>query len=427
MLTIDCLLINVMCLLFPISLYIIYIFCVKTIDSSDKNFFFDLTLFSMLYMLLRYGEKLDSLYPAMLFNLPLFMCYLKRKKKSALVVSFVLGIYSYICFNFNLVLLFFEYGLYYIIYLIFSKKNMDIKRFIYPYILVRVFFISIETVIYIMPNEALGNVILYIFLSSSILISFNYIILFFFQKVDEIINYKNTLLELSREKDLRAALFKITHEVKNPLAVCKGYLDMLDGACLERYEKYVPIIDSEIKRTLLLMDDFLDYTKVKINKEDTDLIMLIEEVYLELDPLFSQHKVKTNFSLPDDEIYVDLDYNRMKQVFVNVFKNSIEAKREKLCINLDVYIEDLFVVVKISDNGLGIPKDVLERVGETFFTTKERGTGLGVSLSMEIVQLHGGVMYYESEENVGTDVFIKLPYIKEEKYIMEKEKVAYCD
>lgn len=427
MLTIDCLIINVMCLLFPISLYIIYIFCVKTIDSSDKNFFFDLTLFSMLYMLLRYGEKLNSLYPAMLFNLPLFMCYLKRKEKTALIVSFVLGLYSYTCFSFNLVLLFFEYGLYYIIYLIFSRKNMDIKRFIYPYILVRLFFVSIETVIYIMPNEALGSVILYIFLSSSILVSFNYVILFFFQKVDEIISYKNTLEELSREKDLRAALFKITHEVKNPLAVCKGYLDMLNDASFDKYEKYIPIIDSEIKRTLILMDDFLDYTKVKINKEDTDLIMLIEEVYLELDPLFSNNKVITNFSLPDDEIYVDLDYNRMKQVFVNVFKNSLEAKREKLCIDLDVFLETDFVVVKISDNGVGIPSDILDRIGETFFTTKERGTGLGVSLSMEIVQLHGGVMYYESEVGIGTTVFIKLPHIKEEEYILEKEKVAYCD
>ena len=429
MLTIDCLLINIMCLLFPISIYLVYVFCVRTISSTDKDHLFDLMLFSMMYMLLRYGRRLDGLYPFMLYNLPLFICYLKQKKVHAIIVSCVLSLYSYINFDFSLLLLFFEYGLYYVIYYVFSKKYQDVKKFIYPYILVRIFFVSLETVIYIMPNEALGNVIMYIFMSSSILVSFNYIILFLFQKAEEIVNYRNTLKELSKEKDLRSALFKITHEVKNPLAVCRGYLDMLEDASFDRYQKYVPIIDSEINRTLLLMDDFLDYTKVKVNREEVDLIMLIEEVSLELDPLFIKNKIKTNFSIPDMEIYSLIDYNRMKQVFVNVFKNSIEAMNGKLFIDLSITFDGDFVVIKISDNGVGIPSDVLNRIGETFFTTKERGTGLGVSLSMEIVELHGGVMYYESVYGEGTDVYIKLPYIKEDDtdYVSANEKVACCD
>lgn len=421
--TISSLFINVILLLSPISIYLLYCFCIKTINLKDKDFFFDLTLFSMLYMLLRYGEKLNTLYPSMLYNLPLFICYLKQKKNHAILISIILGTYSYINFGFHPILLFLEYGMYAIVYKMSVKKNIDIKKFIYPYILIRIFFITMETVLYIMQEEPFINTIVYIFLSSFILIAINYIILFLFQKAEEISNYKNTLEELSREKDLRSALFKITHEVKNPLAVCKGYLDMLENASLEKYEKYVPIIDSEIKRTLLLMDDFLDYTKVKINKEEADIIMLLEEVCLELDPLFIKNKVIKKFNLPDDEIYVDIDYNRMKQVFVNVLKNSMEASKGKLKIGIDIIKEQDKVIIKISDNGQGIPKEILDRIGETFFTTKERGTGLGVSLSMEIVELHGGKMYYESVEGKKTDVFIEIPY--KEEY--EIEKVAYSD
>lgn len=88
----------------------------------------------------------------------------------------------------------------------------------------------------------------------------------------------------------------------------------------KKYKEYIPIISSEVNRTLLLMDDFLDYTKVKINKEDVDLILLLEEISLELKPLFKKNNIKTKFNIPDDEIYLDLDYNRMKQVLVNILK-----------------------------------------------------------------------------------------------------------
>ena len=64
----------------------------------------------------------------------------------------------------------------------------------------------------------------------------------------------------------------------------------------KKYKEYIPIISSEINRTLLLMDDFLDYTKVKINKEDVDLILLLEEISLELKPLFKKNNIKTKFN-----------------------------------------------------------------------------------------------------------------------------------
>ena len=114
----------------------------------------------------------------------------------------------------------------------------------------------------------------------------------------------------------------------------------------KKYKEYIPIISSEINRTLLLMDDFLDYTKVKINKEDVDLILLLEEISLELKPLFKKNNIKTKLNIPDDEIYLDLDYNRMKQVLVNIFKNSLLQNSEKYSLNFHV----LDIFYKLIDN-----------------------------------------------------------------------------
>ena len=177
----------------------------------------------------------------------------------------------------------------------------------------------------------------------------------------------------------------------------------------KNYQKYIPIINSEINRTLLLMDDFLDYTKLKINKEDVDIVYLIEELENDLKPLLKKNKIELEFNIPDDEIYLDLDYFRIKQVLINVIKNSIEAKSNNPKISLEIKQEQKNIKIIISDNGVGMDDEVLKRIGENFYTTKERGTGLGVSLSKEIIRLHGGEMNYESELGKGTTVFITLP------------------
>ena len=184
---------------------------------------------------------------------------------------------------------------------------------------------------------------------------------------------------------------------------------MLKEDDYKKYRDYIPIISSEINRTLLLMDDFLDYTKVKIKKEDVDLVYLLEEIEKELKPLFKNNNIKTVFNIPDDEIYLDLDYNRIKQVLINVFKNSIEAKSDHTTITLTIEEHKDNVQIIIKDTGIGMDEEVLSKIGQNFYTTKEKGTGLGVSLSKEIIKLHGGSMHYESKLGKGTSVYISLP------------------
>lgn len=234
------------------------------------------------------------------------------------------------------------------------------------------------------------------------------------KKAEQIIDLNSSIKEIEKEKSVQASLFKITHEIKNPIAVCKGYLDMLDTNNTKKVEQYIPIIKSEIDRTLILMDDFLQYSKLNINKEILDINMLIEDTCHSMMLLFKEYKVKTNFSITDDEIYIMGDYNKLKQVLINIFKNSFESKRKnkKLYIKLKTDIINNTVNIIVMDNGCGMTEEQLNKIGEAFFTTKESGTGLGVCLSQKIIKQHDGSILYESNVNEGTKVTIVLPLYK---------------
>ena len=203
------------------------------------------------------------------------------------------------------------------------------------------------------------------------------------------------------------SIFKITHEIKNPIAVCKGYLDMLDVHDEDKVSRYIPIIRSEIDRTLTLMDDFMSMKNIHIRKDILDLYLLIEDVYDVMLPVLKQHKVKLIIPHYQDELYMMGDYDRLKQVLINLIKNAYEAKATKIEIRTHCFSKR--VKIEIADNGEGISKENLKKVGEIFYSTKPKGTGIGVNLSKEIIGLHKGDIRYQSSGKKGTLVTIILP------------------
>ena len=224
-----------------------------------------------------------------------------------------------------------------------------------------------------------------------------------------------TVQELIEEKQIRKSLFKITHEIKNPLAVCKGYLDMFDVNNVEHARKYVPILKEEIDRTLILLQDFLSFTKIKIEKDILDINYLLEEVLDNLHLLLKDKNIELESNILDEEVYIDGDYNRLCQVMINLIKNSIEAMKDVKYpqINLSSVLKKDYIEIVVEDNGTGIEEKNLKKISEPFFTTKKHGTGLGVSMSFEIIASHNGTIKYFSEYGKGTKVVINLPLNKE--------------
>ena len=405
---------DIICILFPLSIYIIFLAYFKNTDEKKQAIFLEVALYSSIYLLTRFSSGKVLIYPMILLNIPLIISYLKSSNRVSIIISIVLILYYYFDndVNISIYYLMLEYLLYFLVVKYLSDKKKSKLTILATFAIIKSFIMSLQMFLIFDPNNGIMSNYLLIFLIMNIFLFIAYIVLILLNKGEEIIDLNNVIQKLEKEKKLRESLFKITHEVKNPIAVCKGYLDMIDYNDKEKLVKYIPIIKDEINRTLILMDDFLDYTKVQIEKDIVDIYMLLDDTVEIMKPLFKKHHIKVNLS-GDDEIYLELDYNRMKQVLVNILKNAIEAKDKKKdehYININTIKKNNEFIIKIKDNGIGMDSKTIKRVSEMFYTTKEKGTGLGVALSKEIIKKHGGSLKYTSVKNKYTITTITLPY-----------------
>ena len=399
-------------LICPLAIYMLYTIYKRNMSIEEKDIAFELSIFSSLYLILRYDCSFYKGYPIIIFDIPLLICYYKRKIGLSIFISIILIIYQYLFLNLNLTFLVFEYISYLTIYTFIIKKKIKPISIVNIFIVIKSFMLSLSVFWFIKPENTYISNLIYLFSIILVLYFVTNLIIYFFAKGEKIVDLSNDLEKIEKEKELRSSLFKVTHEIKNPIAVCKGYLDMIDYEDKKKIRKYIPIIKDEINRTLILMDDFLDYTKIKIEKEEMDLSMLLEELEESLKDLFKKNKIKVNFNNIDDELYIEADYNRMKQVFINILKNAVEAKdikKDNMYINVKLENNSNSIKVIIEDNGIGMDEETLNKISEMFFTTKKKGSGLGVSLSKEIIEQHNGTIVYDSLKDKGTKVVIYLP------------------
>lgn len=415
----DGFVLNTIFLLFPLFIYLIFIVYKSSENKNTINSYFDIALLLSLFLLTRFGYFKSDYYISILINIPLLFAYLKGRRLIALIISIILMVYSIIIFGYNPLIVVFEYVTYFVIYLVFNNKPVTSIFIINYFTIIKSFVLSFLTFYCIGINNTLAINLLSVIITIAIFYMTSICYYYLIQKIEDFITLNGAIKELEKEKTIRNSLFRITHEIKNPIAVCKGYLDMIDLNNEDKVNKYIPIVKSEINRTLLLMDDFLDYSKVKIDKDIIDIIMLLEELVRSIDGLLKDNDISINLDIIDDEIYIMADYNRLKQVFINIIKNSMEAKMEnkKMVISIKTELVNDKIKIIISDNGIGMTSEELAHMGEVFYTTKCNGTGIGVNLSKEIIERHEGTLKYSSLKYLGTDVIVELPLNKELNFI----------
>lgn len=393
--TFKLLMLDTIYLTFPIVLYLLYQVYSKTLSKEKNELYLDTALISSFYLITQYGFSSQHFISSLLLNIPLFIAYIKDRKISIIFLSLMTVIYYSSELQISLIFLVIEYILYFIIYLfIINKNNWRIKGLN--------ILLIIKCICFIITSINLSTYPQIFSILSSVLIFYTetFISVYLLKKSEDVLKLYKTIKELQDEKQVRESLFKITHEIKNPIAVCKGYLDMFDTSNLEHSRKYIPIIKSEIERVLILLKDFLSITKIKVEPDIIDIKMLLEDVIESFLPLIDDRKIKIKSDFDDEELYILADYNRLSQVFVNLIKNSIEALEGINNGNIVVSIAENKnnVIIKVKDNGSGISSENIKRMNEPFFTTKPNGTGLGVYLSTEIVKAHNGTIFYESDQ-----------------------------
>ena len=161
---------------------------------------------------------------------------------------------------------------------------------------------------------------------------------------------------------------------------------------------------------------------MKLNREDTDLRVLWEEVLeLHRDELKQRSiKVTGDYAVRHPVAY--FDPHQVRQVFLNVLRNAMEAMPNGGSIGITMLLADNFLVFQVTDTGAGIPQESLEHIFDLFFTTKPKGTGLGLAICRKILRDHGGDIAIDSVAGQGTTVTITLPY-REFAQVTEKMPV----
>ena len=401
-------------ILCPLLIYIVFLSSNNSITKNTKNMIFDIVLVSIIYIVSIYSTSDYPIINFLLLNSVILIAYLKDRVIVANLISLVLIFIYYNQFNF-IIFMIVPYLVLYLINIIKNKYKITDFVFIDLFLIVEYLFLILWLLI---SNY---NVYLSLGLINMIfLVLFNYILIhiiyLLYNLGENIIKDNNKYKKIKQDSRLKTSLFKITHEIKNPIAVIKAYLDMLNTKDRKQVEKYIPIIKSEIDRLLNLLQDFLLVNKANITFDLMDINMLIEDIISREIPLMEANNIKFKSDLIDDEIYINGDYNRLAQVLINIIKNSIEAmENRKGVITIKDVIKDNTINIIVIDEGIGISKKIMSKIKEPFYTTKNRGTGLGVSLSDEIIKAHNGTLSYDSKEGVGTKVTIKLPlYGKDE-------------
>ncbi len=233
----------------------------------------------------------------------------------------------------------------------------------------------------------------------------------------------NTMTDEIRRSDKAKSDFisSISHELRTPLTSIKGWAETLDDNVTdaETAKMGLSIIERETNRLIHLVNDLLDFSQIQsgritLQREPMWIDGFLEEIYNQFLARAKQEQVNLRLRLDSQDAMIYGDENRLRQVVINIIDNGFKFVRGRARAELIIqsHMLDDHVVISIEDNGPGMSPDDLARVKEKFYkgASKQSGSGIGLSVANEIVELHNGTLYIDSIRGVGTKVSIVLPF-----------------
>ncbi|MEW6669862.1 MAG: PAS domain S-box protein [Thermodesulfobacteriota bacterium] len=219
------------------------------------------------------------------------------------------------------------------------------------------------------------------------------------------------LLQSERLAAVGQAVAHVAHELRNPLMIIGGFAGQIRRGLREEKDGVkMDMILEEVKRLERLVSGLADFTKTyRLVKRPTDLAAVIQDVIKIMAGVYPPDKYAFMGRYGRDVGEIDCDPDKLKQVFINIFSNGCEAMTDGGRITVSVEPIPGGVEIRIGDEGVGIPEQQVQHLFEPFYTTREKGLGLGLSISYKIVQAHGGEIYAESQAGRGTTFVIRLP------------------
>lgn len=233
----------------------------------------------------------------------------------------------------------------------------------------------------------------------------------------EKLNHQSNLLALTeREEAWREMAKQVAHEIKNPLTpmrmMIQNYVRKYspdDPDSKEKLNDLSETLVTQIDTMSAIAEAFSDFARMPLRKdEEIDVVDTIETAL----EIFPENTVKFNSSVKEMKLHFDKIY--LIRVITNLVKNAIQAVPENRKPEVNVYLQKMkdLIVIRVSDNGIGIAPHLGDKVFEPKFTTTTGGTGLGLAMVKKIIEDYNGDIRYQSEENRGTEFIIKIPHGK---------------
>ncbi|MDN5387039.1 MULTISPECIES: cell wall metabolism sensor histidine kinase WalK [Bacillus] len=232
------------------------------------------------------------------------------------------------------------------------------------------------------------------------------------------------------DQERREFVANVSHELRTPLTTMRSYLEALaEGAWQDPNiaPRFLNVTQNETERMIRLVNDLLQLSKFdskdyQFNKEWIHFIRFFSLIIERFEMTKEQH-VEFISNLPDRELYVEIDPDKITQVLDNIISNALKYSPEggHITFSVDVNEEEELLYISVKDEGVGIPRKDMEKIFERFYrvdkarTRRLGGTGLGLAIAKEMVQAHGGDIWADSIEGKGTTITFTLPYKEEQE------------
>ncbi|WP_199616969.1 sensor histidine kinase [Paenibacillus alkalitolerans] len=226
--------------------------------------------------------------------------------------------------------------------------------------------------------------------------------------------YNHQLQRTERMKIISDLAASIAHEVRNPLQVTRGFLQLLSRNANEERKSLYSMAISELDRAAAIISDFLTFAKPE---QETVVAMDVKQELCNIEtimrPLAAMHGGTLNVNVPD-HLTIFGNPSKFKQAFINMIKNSIESFQDNGKIEIEAFAEKSTIVIRISDNGQGMDEEQIVKLGEPYFSTKTKGTGLGLMVTFRIIEVMKGTLEFRSMKGKGTEAIVRFPLIHQD-------------
>ncbi|PWW31049.1 PAS/PAC sensor signal transduction histidine kinase [Cytobacillus oceanisediminis] len=230
------------------------------------------------------------------------------------------------------------------------------------------------------------------------------------------------------DMERREFVANVSHELRTPLTTMRSYLEALAEGAWKDEEiapNFLDVTQNETERMIRLVNDLLQLSKMdskdyNLTKEWIDFIFFYNRI-IDRFEMTKQQNVTFERRLPDHSAFVEIDEDKLTQVLDNIISNALKYSPEGGKVTFNIEEKDEFIIVSVSDQGVGIPKENIDKIFERFYrvdkarTRKLGGTGLGLAIAKEMVEAHGGEIWATSTEGKGTTISFSLPYVRTEE------------